>query len=128
MPLWVSSFCPHRFGITQPTEVWGQDLADLNNLTPPSASSSMGEASFTAGIDRAGRDGARNQHKEASSLSAVVRADYLEGLGGNKAARAQPRGLSCPAERRICSEICWHKSLGRGRKEPLEGASGLQKG
>lgn len=50
MPLWVSSFCPHHFGITQPTEVWGQDLADLNNLTPPSASSSMGEASFTAGM------------------------------------------------------------------------------
>lgn len=50
MPLWLPSFCPHRFGITQPTAVWGQDLADLNHLSPPSASSSMGEASFTASI------------------------------------------------------------------------------
>ena len=50
MPLWLPSFCPHRFGITQPTAAWGQDLADLNHLSPPSASSSMREASFTASI------------------------------------------------------------------------------
>lgn len=49
VPLWLLSFCPHRFGITQPTGAWGQNLADLNHLRPPSASSSMGEGSFTAG-------------------------------------------------------------------------------
>lgn len=58
---------------------------------------------------RAGRDGARNQHKGANSLSATV------GVG------PQPRDQSCPAQGRVSTEINWHKNIGRGGKDPLEG-------